>query len=152
MAATVVNHIGHCVSDLDRAKRFYVGAFGFVPWFEISPPDEGSDRLLGLTAPLGMTASYLRLGDVVLELLAFRDRAVQVPASPRVMDQVGLTHLSLAVEDLAATCAAVAEHGGEVLAQTDIGVAVFVRDPDGQLIELLPLSYRASLPPVPAGA
>jgi catechol 2,3-dioxygenase-like lactoylglutathione lyase family enzyme len=150
VAAAVVNHIGHCVGDLDRAKQFYVGVFGFVPWFEITPPDEGSDRLLGLAAPLGMTASYLRLGDVVLELLSFRDRAVHRPEPARVMDQVGLTHLSMAVDDIATTCAAVVDHGGEVLAQTDIGVAVFVRDPEGQLIELLPTSYRANLPPVPA--
>jgi predicted enzyme related to lactoylglutathione lyase len=27
--------------------------------------------------------------------------------------------------------------GGQVVTQTDIGVAVFIRDPDGQLIELL---------------
>jgi hypothetical protein len=28
-----------------------------------------------------------------------------------------------------------------VLTETDVGVAIFVRDPDGQLLELLPLSY-----------
>ncbi|MGO9875448.1 MAG: hypothetical protein ACLPVY_16800 [Acidimicrobiia bacterium] len=33
------------------------------------------------------------------------------------------------------------EYGGEVLTETDIDVAVFIRDPDGQLIELLPLEY-----------
>ncbi|MDQ1534767.1 MAG: hypothetical protein QOF28_2528, partial [Actinomycetota bacterium] len=35
----------------------------------------------------------------------------------------------------------VAELGGEVLTDTDIGFGLFVRDPDGQLLELLPLSY-----------
>ena len=33
--------------------------------------------------------------------------------------------------------AAVEANGGEVLSDTDIGVAVFVKDPDGQLLELL---------------
>ena len=150
MAASVVNHLGHCVSDLERAKRFYIGVFGFTPWFEISPPDAGSDRLLGLAAPLDMTASYLRLGDFTLELLAFGARPVHRADPPRTMDQVGLTHLSFAVDDIAATCAAVVEHGGAVLDDTNIGVAVFVRDPEGQLIELLPTSYRANLPPLPA--
>ena len=37
--------------------------------------------------------------------------------------------------------ARVAEYGGEVLAETDVDVAVFIRDPDGQLVELLPLAY-----------
>jgi hypothetical protein len=35
----------------------------------------------------------------------------------------------------------VADLGGEVLADTDLGgIAVMIRDPDGQLIELLPMS------------
>ena len=36
-------------------------------------------------------------------------------------------------------------HGGRVLDDTDIGAGIFVRDPDGQLIELLPMSYREHL-------
>ena len=32
-----------------------------------------------------------------------------------------------------------------MLADTNIGFGVFVRDPDGQLLELLPMSYRDSL-------
>jgi catechol 2,3-dioxygenase-like lactoylglutathione lyase family enzyme len=34
-------------------------------------------------------------------------------------------------------------------AEGDIGAALFVRDPDGQLIELLPAAYRDRLPPKP---
>lgn len=150
MAAAVVNHIGHCVSDLERAKRFYIGVFGFAEWFEISPPDQGSDRLLGLAPPLGMTASYLSLGDVVLELLAYGARTVSRPEPARTMDQIGLTHFSFAVDDIDATCAAVTAHGGTVLPDTNIGLACFVRDPDGQLLELLPMGYRSKLPPLPA--
>jgi len=30
-----------------------------------------------------------------------------------------------------------------------VGVALFIRDPDGQLIELLPVGFRESLPPKP---
>jgi predicted enzyme related to lactoylglutathione lyase len=41
------------------------------------------------------------------------------------------------VDDVAAVCARVADHGGEVLDDTNLGVAVMIRDPDGQLIELL---------------
>ena len=32
-----------------------------------------------------------------------------------------------------------------MLTDTDIGFGIFVRDPDGQLIELLPMAYRDSL-------
>ena len=53
------------------------------------------------------------------------------------MNEPGLTHLSLTTDDLPGTLAVVAELGGEVLDDTDVGVAVMVRDPDGQLLELL---------------
>ena len=47
------------------------------------------------------------------------------------------------MDDIPATCALVTEHGGEVLTDTDVGgLAIMVRDPDGQLLELLPMSYR----------
>ncbi|MFL6239713.1 MAG: VOC family protein [Actinomycetes bacterium] len=143
-----VNHVGHCVADLERAQRFYVEALGFTPWFELSPPDDPSDRLLGLPKPLGMRCVYLRKGDFVLELLHFAD-ADLAEAPLRTMNQPGLTHLSFAVDDLASACHRVQKYGGTLLTDTNIGVAIFVRDPDGQLLELLPASYRDSLPPVP---
>jgi hypothetical protein len=40
---------------------------------------------------------------------------------------------------VAATCDLVRQHGGEVLDDTDMGgFAILVRDPDGQVLELLP--------------
>lgn len=130
------NHVGQCVGDLERSRRFYVEAFGFEVARELHPPDQGSAALLRLEPPLGMTACYLKRDDFVLELLHFAD-AGAVAGEARVVNQLGLTHVSLNVDDLAAALAAVEAHGGEVLTDTDIGVAVFVRDPDGQLIELL---------------
>lgn len=135
----VWNHLGQCVSDLDRSRRFYESVFGFVVEREIYPPDIPSDRLLGLKAPLGMTACYLRLDSLVLELLHFSEVDLS-KSKTRVMNETGLTHLSLRVEDLSDTCARVEEFGGQVIKETDISVGIFVRDPDGQLIELLSTS------------
>jgi lactoylglutathione lyase len=143
----VVNHIGLCVADLERSRRFYVQALGFTPWFELAPPDEPSARLLGIKPPLGMQCVYLRMGEVVLELLQFAS-AGTVDNPARVLNELGLTHLSFSVDDLVAAKARVEEYGGTVLGDTDIGGAVFVRDPDGQLLELLPSAYRDHLPPV----
>jgi catechol 2,3-dioxygenase-like lactoylglutathione lyase family enzyme len=136
----VVNHLGQCVTDLARSRRFYEEVLGFEFWREIRPPDTGSAQLLGLEPPLGMTAVYLRRDGFVLELLHFDAPEHTRPPARRAMDEPGLTHLSFSC-DVAAACARVERLGGEVLTATDIGVAVFVRDPDGQLIELLPLSY-----------
>ena len=143
MSATF-NHVGHCVTDLDRSRRFYQELLGFEVERAMQVPDTPADRLLRVAAPLGMSALYLRRDSLVLELLHF-DRPGNPPARARVMNEPGLTHLSFSVEDVAATARLAAELGGEVLEDTDVGAAVFVRDPDGQLIELLPMAYRRSL-------
>jgi catechol 2,3-dioxygenase-like lactoylglutathione lyase family enzyme len=137
---SVFNHVGLGVRDLERSRRFYVEALGFEPWYDLAPPDEPSDRLLGLKAPVGLQCVYLRRDGFVLELLHFAD-AGMVAGHERVMNEAGLTHISVSVDDIPATCALVEQHGGEVLADTDIGGGIFVRDPDGQLIELLPMAY-----------
>ncbi len=79
----------------------------------------------------------------MLELLHFAGKGAQSPPfQARAMNEIGLTHISLSVDDIPATCALVEQHGGEVLTDTDIGGGLFVRDPDGQLIELLPMAYH----------
>ena len=139
-----MNHLGHCVADLDRSVTFYTTLFGFEMDRRLEVPDTPSDRLLQVDPPVGLTAVYLSKGGFVLELIHF-DRPGNPPARRRPMNEPGLTHLSFCVDDVPATLARVTELGGEVLADTDIRFAVFVRDPDGQLIELMPMSYRESL-------
>jgi lactoylglutathione lyase len=138
----VFNHLGQCVTDLERSKRFYCELLGFTIDREINPPDEGSAKLLGLEAPIGMTACYLSRDGLVLELLHFAAAGRTLPYRARTMNEPGLTHISLSVDDLDATLARVADLGGEEVAGSNIGVAAFIRDPDGQLVELLPMSYR----------
>jgi catechol 2,3-dioxygenase-like lactoylglutathione lyase family enzyme len=141
------NHVGHCVTDLVRSRRFYEELLGFTFVREIRPSDESSAKLVRLHPPLGMTACYLERDGFVLELLHFAgEGAAARPWRERVMNEPGLTHISVSC-DVPAVCARLAEYGGEMLADTDIGLAVFVRDPDGQLIELLPMAYWESLHP-----
>jgi len=131
----VFNHVGVCVTDLERSRRFYE-ALGFAFKRELRPPDGISAKLLGLQSPLGLTAVYLTLGTFTLELLHF-DAPDTPPATPRVMNEPGLTHLSISAGDLSGTLERVRSLGCEVIDDTDIKVAVMIRDPDGQLIELL---------------
>jgi lactoylglutathione lyase len=139
------NHVGQCVTDLERSKRFYCDLFGFTLEREINPPDDSSAQLMSLTPPMAMTAAYLLRDGLVLELLHYGAAGQTQPFRPRTMNEPGLTHLSLSVDDVPAVCARIAEFGGEVIESSNIGAAVFVRDPDGQLLELLPMTYRKHL-------
>lgn len=131
------NHVGHHVADLDRSIRFYRGVFGFEELQRMEIPDVAASKLLRVPRPVGLTAVYLGLDGTVLELLHF-ERPGNEPARVRPFTEPGLTHMSFTVDDVAATCAAVIDHGGAVLTDTDMGgLAVLVGDPDGQVLELL---------------
>jgi lactoylglutathione lyase len=140
----VFNHIGQCVTDLARARRFYEELLGFTFEREFEAPDDPTSQLLRVDKPVGLRAVYLRRDGLLLELLHF-DRPGNPGYRERAMNEPGLTHLSLSVDDLDGVVARVPEYGGTVLDDTNIGFGLYVRDPDGQLIELLPMSYRDSL-------
>jgi lactoylglutathione lyase len=134
----IVNHVGICVTDLARSRQFYETVFGFTHRNDLAPDDAAVARLLQIEPPVGVRVTYLELGEFVLELLHF-DRDGNDPARARSFTEPGLTHLSFGVDDLSATCGRVRAHGGEVLEDTDLGgLAILVKDPDGQLLELLP--------------
>lgn len=139
----VVNHVGLRVADLERSIRFYE-ALGFRQALGADVPDAAAARLLRVPPPVGLRAVYLTAGPFVLELLAYAHHSTG-PVE-RAMTDAGLTHLSLGVGDLPAAKALVAQHGGEVLDDTDVAVAVMVRDPDGQLLELLHVDHRPVTP------
>ncbi|MHB1445224.1 MAG: VOC family protein [Acidimicrobiales bacterium] len=137
-------HIGLCVSDIDRSRRFYVEGLGFEFLNGIDVPDSPADRLLRLEPPLDLRAEYLAKDGFVLELMHF-DREANPPAAARVMNEPGLTHLSFSVDDVSAVANRLEALGAEVLRETDVGGGIFLRDLDGQLIELYPAGYRRFL-------
>jgi catechol 2,3-dioxygenase-like lactoylglutathione lyase family enzyme len=140
----VVNHVGLCVSDLGRSRRFYEELLGFEFWRQLTPPQKPSAKLLGLEEPLGSTCCFLRRDGFVLELIHHSDPSHRRPPVRRAMDEPGLTHISLSC-DVAEVCERAPDYGGDVLTETDIEAAIFIRDPDGQLVELLPLEYADRL-------
>ena len=134
-------HVGLCVTDLEASSRFYTELVGFTPLNRLDVPDSPADRLLRLSAPLGLSAVYLEKDGLVLELMRF-EREGNPEAAERPVNQPGLTHLSFSVPDPAAVAGRVAELGGRVLEDTDVGAGLFVTDPDGTLVELYPEAYR----------
>ena len=139
-----VSHIGVCVSDLERSLRFYCDVLGFVR--STTMPDvhvqgEPSDSLLRLR-DVDLHAVYLERDGFRIELLHYASPRSPERPPQRAMNDLGLTHLSVKVPDVAAALARLDADGVVVDRDTviEIGgltVAAFVRDPDGLGIELV---------------
>lgn len=136
------SHIGICVSDWQRSLCFYRDRLGFTRVFELALEGEPSSTLLQIE-DVQFRAIYLERDGVRIELLHFERPGHTQGPTPRPFNQLGLTHLSLRVDDLDAFAAELAEAGVELLAATRIEAAsvgakaMFVTDPDGTLIELV---------------
>ncbi len=130
------SHVGQGVRDLETSRAFYTEVLGFTEVMDLDVSGSDSAKLLRLPDPVGLRAIYLKRDGLVLELLSFSD-PLPLPARERPINEPGLTHLSFGVDDIDAACEAVLAHGGKVLEESRLLTAIFVTDPDGQVIELL---------------
>lgn len=152
MAVLRLTHVGICVADLERSLSFYRDGLGFMPLSSLELGGEPAATLLGLS-PLALRAAYLERDGMRIELLHYPQPGHRTAAAPRPMNRTGLTHLSVRVDDLEATLAALVALGGTALAETRITVpahgsaAVFVTDPDGTRIELVQAPGDPAAPP-----
>jgi lactoylglutathione lyase len=143
--AAAFSHFGICVSDLDRSLGFYCDALGFE---KAESHAIGSDFAALMDLPdLAVTSQFIRRGPTAIELLAFDEPASFGDGERRPLNQLGLTHLSFRVEDVAATVARIVELGGALVESSrtriDLGATqlefVYCTDPDGVRIELMNL-------------
>jgi catechol 2,3-dioxygenase-like lactoylglutathione lyase family enzyme len=141
----VFSHFGICVSDLERSLRFYCDALGFE---KAESHDIGPEfaRLMDLY-DVSVTSQFIRRGPTAIELLAFHEPAPFGSRERRAVNQLGLTHLSFRVRDVAGTAARIVELGGAVVEPSrtiiDLGGTtlefVYCTDPDGVRVELMDL-------------
>jgi glyoxylase I family protein len=136
-----LTHIGVCVSDMERSKQFYCGVLGFRYVRELRVEGEPSDTLLRLSG-VKVHAVYIERDGFQLELLHYDSPPSPKPAPAHAMNDLGFTHLSIQVPDVEEAVAALEAAGVEVMRSTMIrmgghSVAVFAKDPDGLLIELV---------------
>lgn len=142
MSVQRLSHIGICVSALERSVHFYRDVLGFQELSRLQLKGPEPERLLNLKGG-ELQAVYLQRDGTRIELLHFPAVGCERGDTPRPMNRVGLTHLSLRVADLDAVIVAIEQAGGTTLAETRIdnpawgSKAVFVTDPDGLRIELL---------------
>lgn len=121
--------------------RFYHDVLGFEYVSELDAKGEAAATLLEL-ADVELHAVYLEREGVRIELLHYPTPGHVGDDVPRPMNQLGLTHLSLLVDDVDALLPRVEEGGGRLIERSRVRAgeatrAVFVTDPDGTRIELV---------------
>jgi glyoxylase I family protein len=152
MAILRMTHIGICVTDLERSTRFYRDLLGFAYRSELRVQGEPTQTLLRLR-DVELQAVYLERDGTRIELLHYAVPGAIGDGAPRPMNGRGLTHLSLRVDDLAATVATLRAADVRVLDDSRIDLpefaaaAVFIADPDGTLIELVQAPGDVGAPP-----
>jgi catechol 2,3-dioxygenase-like lactoylglutathione lyase family enzyme len=136
------SHLGICVTDLDRALRFWCDGMGFekAEVFEVGAEFGPS---LEVDGEVSVTSQFVRRGAMAIELLHYASPGVVGEASTR-RNQLGLTHLSFVVDDVDAAAAHLVANGGEILEHTRFGTddpasihILFLAAPDGVRVELL---------------
>ena len=149
MSPTAFSHVGVCVSDLERSRRFYCGGLGFD---EVGSHHVGDEFASLMEVPgVDVDSVMLARDGVTVELLRFRAPGHVGEPLRRSMNRLGLTHLSFRVDDVDAAASAIERAGGAVIGGTrtrfDVaGTAldfVYCTDPDGTRIELMHLPTAA---------
>jgi len=136
-------HTGITVSDLDRSIRFYRDVLGF----EVSPPVQvGGAMFEKVTGVAGciIDVAFARGVGHIVELLCYRAPADRRSSTLRACD-AGFWHLCFKVRDLEQVVRAARAYDYEALSEiqtaTDPPVTglrvVYVRDPDGVVLELI---------------
>jgi glyoxylase I family protein len=142
MSVDYVMHFGVCVRDLPRSIRFYTEGLGFVEKSKLHIEDAPTAQMMGIP-DLVLDAVYLDRDGVRIELLAYPKNGTVGPATARPMNQPGLTHFAVRVDDRDAMIAKLTALGGQLIPPSRIenpdfkARICYVTDPDGTRIELV---------------
>ncbi|GAB7091520.1 VOC family protein [Halorubrum luteum] len=137
MSDPSAHHVGITVADLDRAVDFYTEAFGFGVLSEFSVSGEAFADAVDVPNASGLFA-HLDADGVRLELIEYEPEA-DARDDPA-LNRPGAVHLGVTVDDVDAFHAGLDDEV-ETLSTprtTSSGTRIlFVRDPEGNLIEVL---------------
>jgi len=146
MTVSRIDHVGITVSDVDRALGFYRDLLGLRVVADTTISEPAVAELLGLDSV------HLRIVDLdsgdgrIVELIQY----VQ-PAGRRIdyeSSDAATEHIAFTVDDLAAVRARLAEAGAKIVSRRpltiddpggsfDGAICLYVRDPDGAILELV---------------
>jgi len=131
------HHFGVTVTDLDRAVEFYREAFDFAPPERFTVGGEAFADGVGIDGATGRFAHFV-LDGARIELVEYDPEGADATGGD--VNQPGAKHLGLGVDDLDAFYADL-DPSITTLSEprtTESGTRIcFVRDPEGNLIEVL---------------
>ena len=131
-------HVAICVSSRKVSGRFYEEALGFKFDHEVAG-GEIWGKLVELPDFKYRASFYARDGTMI-ELIEIESPSSTGTKERRPMNQLGMTHLSLVVNDLETVLDRIEKCGGRVypdtLVESPFGEIIFCTDPDGVRIEL----------------
>ena len=135
------HHAAISTPDLDRCIDFYTRVVGCeVAWtFEWEAGSKDADSMTDLQDSAAR-AVMLKLGDTHLEVFEFSSPAPKKRETRRPVNDYGITHVCLLVQNLHDEYARMQAAGmtfhSPPLTQ-DSGYVIYGRDPDGNVIELI---------------
>ena len=134
-------HYSHCVSDIEKSRKFYSDVLGFETVFEIDFDDPATARVMGLPS-CKFKGIFMKCDGMRIELIAFTDPPPDKTVRMRKSNEIGHSHLSFYVTSLDETLAELRGHGVPIDEATrqvlPSGIeCCVVRDPDGFPIEIV---------------
>ena len=148
MIATCVTHVGVCVRDMEASLKFYRDALGMTVIGEkITDITEGGTQTARLDnyALERNTRHWVSLayGENLTPTLTLTSHPGEKPdGQPILLDQVGISHISFGVADVASLADELIAKGyelaGSMESYTDPNgdiKSIYVRDPDGILVQ-----------------
>src|SRR4029450_7090442 len=144
MRARSFSHVGITVSDFNKAVRFYWEVFGCPLVGVADTPPDRVRSFFGVDAPAPTCKiGWIRVpGGAVLEIFEFKPHQ---PPGAIPWNKVGLTHISFNVRNTQKWHDYLGNKGVEIVSKPERSprghTFFFVRDFDGNLIELMDLGY-----------
>jgi catechol 2,3-dioxygenase-like lactoylglutathione lyase family enzyme len=132
-------HVSLVVSDLDRSLRYYCEGLGFEELLRMEMGQE--------VASVGLLEGEVRFSSVlvsrdglVLQIIHWPSPGVTSPPGAKPLNECGLTHIGIVVDDVDRAVASLVKLGGSVIegSRTRLEGAdvVMTLDPDGTRIEI----------------
>ena len=143
-------HYSHCVSDVERSRRFYTDVLGFEVVAEFDFDDAATAQVMDLPG-CRFKGIFMKCDGMRIEIIGFTQPAPAPVRAKRAANEVGHSHLSFYVTNLDETLAELAGKGVPIERHTRAVLAggiecCVIRDPDGFPIELVQMPVLTLLP------